>query len=57
MPAKDEDYMDEDVHSIQTSQTSGKPLNYDEDEKVWIPSRTLLDGWKGQYLLFGISSY
>jgi hypothetical protein len=34
MPAKDEDYMDEDVHSIQTSQTSGKPLNYDEDEKV-----------------------
>lgn len=34
MPAKDEDYTDEDVHSIQTSQTSGKPLNYDEDEKV-----------------------
>ncbi|KAI9289612.1 hypothetical protein BC943DRAFT_314763 [Umbelopsis sp. AD052] len=34
MPAKEEDYMDEDVHSIQTSQTSGKPLNYDDDEKV-----------------------
>ncbi|CAO3675404.1 unnamed protein product [Umbelopsis vinacea] len=33
-PSKEDDYLDEDVHSIQASQTSGKPLNYDDDEKV-----------------------
>ncbi|KAJ2961904.1 hypothetical protein NQZ79_g2951 [Umbelopsis isabellina] len=34
MPDKEEDYVDEDVHSIQDSHSSKKALNYDEDEKV-----------------------
>jgi hypothetical protein len=34
MPDKEEDYVEEDVHSIQDSHTSKKALNYDDDEKV-----------------------